>query len=166
MIETSLAPDPEQRLQALGLVLPPPFSPPAATRFPFPMVMCHGKRVLISGHGPQQPDGALPDRLGKVGEDLDLEQAYQAAQLTGLSILASLQRTLGSLDKVARWIRVFGMVNARPDFQQHPAVINGFSDLILNIYGHPRGTHTRSAIGVASLPFNIPVEIEAEVELF
>ena len=157
---------PESRLNTLGLSLPPPFSPPGAARFPFPMVIVHDKRVLISGHGPQQADGSLPGRLGKVGADLDLEQACQAARMVGLSMLGNLQRTLGSLDKIARWVRVFGMVNAVPGFQQHPAVINGFSDLILDIYGHHRGLHARSAIGVASLPFNIPVEIEAEVELY
>lgn len=157
---------PEQRLEALQLILPPPFEPPAAICLPFPMVLCHGRRVLVSGHGPQLPDGRLPGLLGKVGQDLDIDEAILAARMVGLSMLGSLRRELGSLDRIARWVRVFGMVNAAPDFSHHPAVINGFSDLIADVFGMPSGLHARSAIGVASLPFNIPVEIEAEVELF
>jgi hypothetical protein len=100
-----------------------------------------------------------------VGADLTVEQGYEAAKLTGLSILGSLKRELGDLDKVAAWLRVFGMVNGTIGFKQQPSVINGFSDLILGLYGADAGQHCRSAVGMADLPFGIPVEIEAEVEI-
>jgi hypothetical protein len=103
--------------------------------------------------------------LGKLGRELTVDQGYTAARLTGLSILGSLQRTLGNLDRIATWSRVFGMVNSAPGFSQQPSVINGFSDLILELFGPVIGAHCRSAVGLAELPFNIPVEIEAEVEL-
>ena len=124
-----------------------------------------GERVLISGHGPQNPDGSLAGPFGKVGTDVTLEQAQEVARKVGLSILGSLQRELGDLDRVAGWVRVFGMVNSAPDFDRHPAVVNGFSDLILAVFGSDVGRHACSAIGVAALPFNIAVEIEAEVLL-
>jgi hypothetical protein len=125
-----------------------------------------GHRALISGHPPQAADGSLALPLGKVGAELSVEQGYRAAQLTALSILGSLQRALGDLDRVKIWVRVFGMVNSAPGFNQQPSVINGFSDLILQLYGSERGAHSRSAVGMAELPFNIPVEIEGEVELY
>jgi enamine deaminase RidA (YjgF/YER057c/UK114 family) len=98
-----------------------------------------------------------------VGADVTEEQAYEAARATALAMLASLRRALGDLDRITAWLRVFGMVNAAPGFNRSPAVINGFSDLILQLWGPDAGPHARSAIGVAELPFNIPVEIEAEV---
>jgi hypothetical protein len=155
----------EQRLQALGLTLPPPPQPPAGVVLPFQFVRIIGQRALISGHGPQNPDGSLAQPMGKLGRDVSLEQGYVAARLTALSILGSLQRALGDLDRVAAWSRVFGMVNSAPGFIQQPSVINGFSDLILEIFGPQVGAHSRSAVGMAELPFNIPVEIEGEVEL-
>ncbi len=100
-----------------------------------------------------------------MGKELTLEQAYQAARLTALSILGNLKRELGDLDRVTSWLRVFGMVNAAPGFNQLPQVINGFSDLILELYGPESGAHARSAVGLAELPFDMPVEIEAEVEI-
>jgi len=103
--------------------------------------------------------------LGKVGVELNVQQGYQAARLTGLAILGSLQRELGDLDRIAAWTRVFGMVNSAPGFDRQPAVINGFTDLILEVFGPVRGAHARSAVGMAELPFRIPVEIEGEVEL-
>ncbi len=124
-----------------------------------------GQRALISGHGPQNPDGSFAQPLGKLGREVSLEQGYVAARLTALSILGSLQRALGDLDRIAAWSRVFGMVNSAPGFTQQPSVINGFSDLILEIFGPEVGAHSRSAVGMAELPFNIPVEIEGEVEL-
>ncbi len=129
------------------------------------MVRIVGQRALVSGHGPQTPDGSLALPLGKLGRELDVPQGYHAARLAGLSILASLNRALGDLDRISAWTRVFGMVNSAPGFQQQPAVINGFSDLILELWGPQAGAHARSAVGMAELPFNIPVEIEAEVEL-
>ena len=154
----------EQKLQALGLVLPPPAKLPAGVVLPFPWVRLVGRRALVSGHGPIAGDGGFAVPLGKVGRELSVEQGYEAARLTALGILASLQRTLGNLDRVTAWTRVFGMVNAAPGFNRMPAVINGFSDLILELYGPDVGAHARSAVGLAELPFDIPVEIEAEVE--
>lgn len=155
----------EDRLRALGLTLPPPTRPPAGVVLPFQFVRIIGHRALISGHGPQNPDGSFAQPLGKLGREVSLEQGYFAARLTALSILGSLKRTLGDLDRVAAWSRVFGMVNSAPGFNTQPSVINGFSDLILELYGPEVGAHSRSAVGLAELPFNIPVEIEAEVEL-
>ncbi|MFT3819200.1 MAG: RidA family protein [Rubrivivax sp.] len=155
----------EQRLQALGLVLPAPLQTPPGAALPFPWVRVLGHRALISGHGPTLADGSLAQPLGKVGRELTLEQAQVAARLTGLAILGSLQRALGSLDRIAAWTRVFGMVNSAPGFNRQPLVINGFSELIVQLFGPEAGAHARSAVGMAELPFDIPVEIEGEVEL-
>ncbi|MDM0074356.1 RidA family protein [Variovorax sp. J2P1-59] len=154
----------ESKLQSLGLVLPPPVAVPPGVSLPFPWVRLSGERAFISGHGPQNSDGTLSAPLGKVGRELTIEQGYQAARLTALGMLASLQRAIGDLDRVTAWVRVFGMVNAAPGFHRMPAVINGFSDLIIQLYGPEIGAHARSAVGLAELPFDIPVEIEAEVE--
>jgi enamine deaminase RidA (YjgF/YER057c/UK114 family) len=155
----------EAKLEALGLVLPGPLKAPPGMRLPFAYVRVRGNRAYISGHGPQNPDGSLAEPLGKVGSDLTLEEGYQAARLVAVTILGSLKRTLGDLDRVTAWLRVFGMVNAAPGFTQMPSVINGFSDLILELYGPEAGQHARSAVGMAELPVGIPVEIEAEVEI-
>lgn len=155
----------EDKLQQLGLVLPAPLQVPSGIRLPFSWVRIAGNRAYISGHGPQNPDGSLAQPLGKVGKDLSLEEAYQAARLTALAILGSLKRELGELDRVKNWLKVLGMVNSAPGFNQQPHVINGFSELILELYGSERGAHARSAVGMAELPFGIPVEIEAEVEI-
>ena len=153
----------ERRLASLGLILPPPMVPPSGVVLPFQFVRIVGSRALISGHGPQNPDGLIATPLGKVGRDLTVEQGYAAARLTALSILGSLKRVLGDLDRIANWGRVFGMVNSAPGFNRQPNVINGFSDLIIELYGPDAGAHARSAVGMAELPFDIPVEIEAEV---
>lgn len=160
----------EQRLAALGLALPPPLAPPPLAPppgvvLPFEFVRIHGARAIVSGHGPQSPDGALAGPFGKLGRELTVEQGYAAARLTALSMLGSLRRALGDLDRICAWVRVFGMVNSAPGFNRQPAVINGFSDLILELYGPGVGGHARSAVGMAELPFDIPVEIEAEVAL-
>jgi len=155
----------EERLRSLGLTLPPPTQPPPGVILPFQFVRVVGSRALISGHGPQNPDGSFAHPLGKLGRELTLEEGYTAARLTALSILGSLRRTLGDLDRIAAWSRVFGMVNSAPGFSRQPSVINGFSDLILEVFGPDVGSHSRSAVGMAELPFNIPVEIEGEVEL-
>lgn len=155
----------EARLEKRGLILPQPMTTGASVRLPFVNARVHGNRVYIAGHGPLNPDGTLADPRGKVGRDVTLDEAYIAAQRTGLAILSSLKREIGDLDRVTAWMRVFGMVNVAPGFNQTPAVINGFSDLILYLYGPEIGSHARSAVGMAELPFDIPVEIEAEVEI-
>lgn len=155
----------EARISQLGLVLPEPTRTPTGARLPFAFVRVHGARAFIAGHGPTQADGSLAGPFGKVGDGITLDQAVIAARLTALAMLSSLKRELGDLDRIEAWLRVFGMVNSAPWFDQQPAVINGFSDLILELYGPERGRHARSAVGMAALPFGIPVEIEAEVAL-
>ena len=126
---------PERRLQSLGLALPAPLQLPPGAVLPFPWVRVVGNRALISGHGPTNHDGSLAQPLGKVGTEVSLEQAYAAARLTGLAILGSLQRELGTLDRIACWVRALGMVNSAPGFNRQPAVINGFTDLIVQVFG-------------------------------
>jgi enamine deaminase RidA (YjgF/YER057c/UK114 family) len=155
----------ERRLAELGLELPEPMRVPPGVTLPFPFVRVWNGRAFVSGHGPLNADGSIPLVLGKVGTDLSLQQAYDAARSTAVAVLASLRRELGDLDRVTAWLRVFGMVNAAPGFTAAPAVINGFSDLILDLWGQQAGSHARSAVGLAELPFRIPVEIEAEVAI-
>jgi enamine deaminase RidA (YjgF/YER057c/UK114 family) len=154
-----------ERLEQLGLSLPAPVQAPHGARLPFAFVRVRGERAIIAGHGPQAPDGSLAGPFGKVGAEVNLDDAYESARKTALSVLGSLERELGSLDRISAWMRVFGMVNAAPGFKEEPRVINGFSDLILEIFGPDVGQHARSAIGVAELPWGIPVEVEAEVLL-
>ena len=149
----------EQRVRELGLTLPPA-PKPVATYVPTLRV---GHLLYVSGHGPLKPDGTLMQ--GRVGQDLGLEEAQQAARLVGLAILASVRAALGSLDRVKRLVKSLGMVNATPDFTQHPEVINGYSDLMAEVFGPEAGIGTRSAVGMGSLPRNIPVEIEAIFEV-
>jgi len=155
----------ERRIASLGLVLPAPMQAPTGLALPFEFVRIVGTRAFISGHAPQDADGSLALPLGKVGSDLTIDEGYAAARQTALSILGSLQRTLSDLDRIVAWGRVFGMVNSAPGFNQQPAVINGFSDLILEVFGNDIGAHARSAVGLFELPFNIPVEIEGEVAI-
>jgi len=155
----------EHRLDHLGLVLPAPLRLPAGIVLPFPWVRIVGTRALISGHGPTDADGSLAQPLGKVGRDVSLDQATHAARLAALAILGSLKRELGDLDRIACWSRIFGMVNSAPGFNRQPAVLNGFTEIIVQVFGAERGAHARSAVGMAELPFDIPVEIEGEVEL-
>jgi len=155
----------EDRLRAMGLAIPEPLKMPPGVVLPFPWVRIVGTRAIASGHGPTNADGSLAEPRGKVGDRVTVEQAYAAARLTGLAILGSLGRELGSLDRIVCWTRVFGMVNSAPGFNRQPAVINGFTDLIVSLFGPERGAHARSAVGMAELPFDIPVEIECEVEI-
>ena len=148
----------------MGLVLPPPVRVPAGVVLPFRFVRVRGHRAFVSGHGPLDADGAIAAPLGKLGRELTVEQGYHAARLTALAMLGSLQRAVGDLDRIV-WGRVFGMVNSADGFHLQPAVINGFSDLVLQLWGAEAGAHARSAVGMAGLPFDMPVEIEAEVEL-
>lgn len=155
----------DDRLIELGLTLPPQVQAPTEVVLPFEFVSIRGGRALVSGHGPQSPEGPLAPPFGQVGGEVSIDEAVTAARLTALSILGSLHRSLGSLDRVTGWLRVFGMVNSVPGFDQQPTVINGFSELILDVFGPEVGRHARSAVGVAALPFGIPVEIEAEVSI-
>ena len=148
----------EARLQELGHQLPPA-PKPAGTYKP---VVRIGNIVYVSGHGPLLPDKTMIK--GKVGDTMTEEQANRAAQVTGLAILATLQAHLGTLDRVVRTIKVLGMVNATPDFETHPAVINGCSDLFRAVFGED-GVGARSAVGMGSLPGQIAVEIEAIFEV-
>ena len=120
---------------------------------------------MISGHGPQSEDGGISEPLGQVGAEISQEQAQHAAQLTALSMIGTLKRELGELSRIAAWVRVFGMVNSAPGFVGQTPVINGFSNTIIDVFGREIGMATRSAVGMAALPFGIPVEVEAEVEL-
>jgi enamine deaminase RidA (YjgF/YER057c/UK114 family) len=153
----------ENRLFMAELTLPEVFSAPPGVDFRFELVRVSGGLAYISGHGPI--DGSKPLMQGKVGTDLTPEQGHEAARLTALSVIASLQRELGDLDRVTRWVKVLGLVNCAPGFSGTPGVINGFSELVLELWGPDRGAHARSAIGVAELPFDIPVEVEAIVEV-
>jgi len=155
----------EQKLSELGLTLPAPLQLPPGAVLPFPWVRIVGTGALISGHGPTNADGSLAHPLGKVGGDVSVEQAYASARLVALAILGSLKRELGDLDRIAAWSRIFGMVNSAPGFNRQPAVINGCTDLLIELFGPHIGAHARSAVGMAELPFNIPLEIEGEVEL-
>ena len=155
----------EARLEELGLVLPEPLKAPPGLQLPFSWVRVRGNRAYVSGHGAQNPDGSLAGPFGKVGAEVSLEQGFEAARLTALSVLGNLKRTLGDLNRLSAWLRVFGMVNSAPGFNQQPNVINGFSDLIIEVYGSEVGDHACSAVGMAELPLGLPIEIEAEVEL-
>lgn len=146
------------KLEELDITLPDPGTP-AANYIP---VRTSGNLVFLSGHGPRTASGQL--MTGKVGKDLTLDEGYQAARLTGLNLLASLQKEIGDLNRVERFIKVLGMVNVGDSFTDMPLVINGFSDLVVEIFGE-RGKHARSAVGMASLPRNIAVEIEMIVEI-
>jgi hypothetical protein len=155
----------EARLRELGLVLPAPTQPPPGVVLPFVWVRVVERRVLVSGHGPTDEGGRICGPFGKVGREVSVEQGYAAAKRVALAILASLRAELGDLERIDRWVRAFGMVSSAPGFNRQPAVINGFSDLILDLFGQERGQHARSAVGLAELPFDIPVEIEAELAL-
>jgi enamine deaminase RidA (YjgF/YER057c/UK114 family) len=150
------------RLAELGLSLPAPFAAPPGVEFRFDLVRISGGHAYVSGHGPL--DGSEVLARGKVGADVTPEQAYEAARMTALSVFASLERELGDLDRVTRWVKLLGLVNCAPGFSALPGVVNGFSDLVLELWGEA-GRHARSAIGVAELPFDIPVEVEAILEV-
>src|SRR3954469_1083198 len=150
---------PETRLAELKLELPPAPKPVAVYK---PLVVC-GNLAYVSGHGPLKADKSLI--VGRVGADLDLDAGKAAARQVGLAILATLRSQLGNLDRVKRLVKVLGMVNSTPDFKDHPAVINGCSELFADVFGNEFGIAARSAVGMGSLPGNIAVEIEAIFEL-
>lgn len=150
--------NPEAKLDSMGIVLPQPATPVAN----FVNFVQVGNLLFLSGNGPLKADGKFI--TGIVGEELTIEEGYEAARLTGINQIAILKSALGDLSRVKRVIRATGMVNASPDFTQHPSVVNGFSDLMVEVFGE-RGRHTRAAIGMGSLPFNIAVEIDMIVEI-
>ena len=145
----------EEKLKAINLSLPEPIKTSLDMKIPPSWIRVRGKRAFISGHGPQNPDGSIAGPLGKVGSnDVTLEQAYQAARLATLSILGTLKRELSDLDRVTTWLMVQGFVNVSPGFTQTTAVINGCSELILELYGQDVGQHARTAMGVATTPLD------------
>jgi enamine deaminase RidA (YjgF/YER057c/UK114 family) len=152
----------EDRLAEFGLELPRVFAAPPGVEFKFDLVRVSGGLAYVSGHLPT--DGAELLVQGKVGSDLTAEEGYEAARLTGLAILASLKQELGELDRVRAWVKAVGLVNCAPGFSKTPTVMNGFTDLILELWGEA-GRHARSAIGASELPFDVPVEVEAIVEV-
>ena len=158
-------PTPEERLAELGLTLPPPVSLPEGLHLPFSFVNVRGDRALISGHPKQGADGGIAGPFGRLGADMTTEQGYEEARAVGLSILANLRAEIGELSRVAGWVRVFGMVTSTPDFTGQHLVINGFSDLLIEVFGPEVGAHARSAIGVAALPMGFAMEIEGEALL-
>ncbi len=150
---------PQQNFEATGLILPPAPAPLGVYK-PFLIV---GNFVYVSGHGPFKNDSSLI--IGRIGDTMDMEQGKSAARQVALTILATLVKHLGNLDKIKRVIKVLGMVNCTADFEKHPYIINGCSELFKQIWGDENGVGVRSAVGMGSLPDNIPVEIEAVFEL-
>ena len=150
----------EERLKELNLSLPPRPRPMAN----YVSAVRTGSLLYLAGHGPLGDDGK-PISRGKLGRDLTVEEGYQAARQTAMNTLVTLRAELGSLDRVRRIVKVLGMVNADPDFQKTPQVINGFSDLMVEVFGESVGKHARSAVGMATLPNAIPVEIESIYEV-
>ncbi len=148
----------DSKITELNLELPPPPKPGGI----YSPVVQVDNMLYVSGHGPLLPDGTLMS--GRVGSEVTEEEGHQAARQTGLTILSTLQKELGSLDKIDRLVKVLGMVNAAPDFKNHPQVINGFSQLMVDIFGEA-GRAARSAVGMGSLPGNISVEIELIIKL-
>ncbi len=150
---------PEQRLRELGIELPPP-PQPVGVYVPARRV---GNLLFTAGHTPRAADGTpMP---GKLGADLTVQEGYAAARIAGLNLLSTVRNTLGSLDEVVQVVKVLGMVNCTPDFGQQPQVLNGFSELIVEVFGEERGLGGRAAVGMASLPANMPVEVEAIFEV-
>lgn len=149
----------DARIKELGLELPPPPKPAGV----YQPVVIVDNMAYVSGHGPLLPDGKM--LTGKVGADQDVAGGFEAARQTGLAILASLRQALGDLGRVKRLVKSLGMVNATPEFAQHPAVINGYSELMKEVFGPEAGVGARSAVGMGSLPGNIRVEIEAIFEI-
>src|SRR5262245_2651199 len=139
----------DERVHELGLILPESFRSPTGAAYPFSWVRIRGNRAYVSGHLPLGPDGTLAEPRGRIGAGLTIEQGAHAARLAGLAMLGSLKRALGELERVTAWLRVLGMVNVAPGTTQLAAVVNGFSELILQVFGRERGAHSRSAVGMA-----------------
>ena len=158
-MENKPAIKPEDRLEALGIKLPSPVSPKGN----YVTSLQTGNLLFLSGHGYCGDQPSEVD-IGKLGKELTVEQGYQAARNTGICTLATIKEAIGDLGRLKRILKVFGMVNATEDFKDHPRVINGFSDLMVEVFGE-KGKHVRSAVGMASLPAGIAVEIEVIIEI-
>jgi len=156
---------PETRLAEMGLRLPSPQVLPEGVHIPFSFVNQIGDRLLISGHPRSGADGRVNGPFGQLGTDFTTDEGYEIARDIGLSVLANVKAEIGELSRIARWVRVFGMVNSAPGYADQHLVINGFSDLILNVFGPDVARHARSAIGTAGLPMNFAIEIEGELIL-
>lgn len=156
---------PEHRMETLGLKLPRPTQLPPGLHLPFSFINIRENRVMISGHPKQDDGGQISGPFGTFGKDLQTEQGYKDARAVALSVLANLKAEIGELSRVSGWCRVFGMVTSTADFTEQHLVVNGFSDLILEVFGADVGRHSRSAIGVPALPMGFAMEIEAELLL-
>jgi len=155
----------EGELNRRGLSLPGPLRLPGETPLPSTWVRIRGNRAYLSGHGPQAPDGSVAGPFGQVGAAVSLDEARRSAHLAALSILGTLSRALGDLDRVTAWLTMSGSINAVPGYTESPAVMNACSDLIVELYGDEVGAHARTAIGVAALPLDLPVIVACEVEI-
>tara|TARA_B100000902_G_C27291401_1_gene907344 strand:+ start:505 stop:978 length:474 start_codon:yes stop_codon:yes gene_type:complete len=152
----------DDRLTELSIELP---SPMDTKNLPFQLAKIDGTTMYLAGHVPTDQNGAVAKPLGKVGGEISPEDAYKIARQSALGLLATIRETLGALDRVDSWLHLFGMVNVAPGFNAIPPVINGASDLILEVFGPVIGAHTRSAVGMAELPFGVPVELEAKIKI-
>ena len=155
----------EEKLKAMGLILPAAMKFPPNLRVSWRQVRVVGSRAIIAGHGPRAVDGTPFGKPGKVGRELSIEEGYAAAKVTGLAILGDLKREIGDLDRVVSWSRVFGMVNSAPGFVGQAAVIDGFTDLMIALFGEDAAVCPRVVMGAAELALNAPVIIEGEVEI-
>ena len=155
----------EAKLAEMGLVLPATMKAPPELRITWRQIRVIGNRAIIAGHGPRLPNGEFAGPAGKVGSDLTLDQGRAAARAAGLAILGDLKRELGDLDRVVSWIRVFGMVNAAPGFVALAPVIDGFTELMVDLFGEDAALCPRAVAGMAELALNSPVILEGEVEI-
>jgi enamine deaminase RidA (YjgF/YER057c/UK114 family) len=155
----------DDRLLELGLVLPAIPKMPAGVATTFSWVRILGDRVLVSGHGPQNPDGSPAGPFGRVPDQVTAEQAMESARRAALSVLASVRGAVGDLDRIAAWATVTGFVQAEPGYAQTTAIINSFSQVLIDVFGASAGQHARTAIGVAALPLDLPVVVSAELLL-
>lgn len=154
---------PEERLRELGFELPAPAKVPDGVHLPFSFINVRGDRLLFSGSPKSAPDGTIAGPFGVVGADFTTEQAYADARMIGLSVLANIKAEIGELSRIIGWTRVFGMVASAPGYNEQHLVVNGFSDLVIDVFGPDVGRHARSAIGVSALPMGFAMEIEGEV---
>ncbi len=157
--------DVERRLEELGLTLPAAAPLPPGVEIPFAWVRARGDQAFVSGHGALAANGSPAGPFGKLPSEVTLQEAQHSARLATLAVLVSLKAVLGDLDRVSAWLMVDGHVNAEPGFPQTAATMNPCSELIIDLYGTDTGSHARTAIGVASVPLNLPVVISADIEI-